>query len=523
MAETNDSMSGTSKLVKGSFLILISSLIFRLGGYIYRVLMSRLLGPAGYGLLGLTLPFQGIFQILSAGGLPPAIAKYVAQHKALGEDQMARQVVYTSLKFMMFLGIFFSMVMFFIAPWLANDVFNTPQAVYPLQAVALITPFSVIVGAFRGAFQGLYKMEYIVITRAVEQVFMIVFAVVLVMAGFFAAGAVIGTAIGFAASSLSALIIFRKFLWRYLPEIDSEHRFNFRQEVGLMKTLFAFSIPVIITALSEMAIYDIGIFVMGIYMAIQDIGYYTAADPLARLPLVISLSLATAVLPAASEAYALKDRSLLNSYVVQSYRLVILLVLPMCVGIAIFSEPLLELLFGSQFIFGADALSILVIGMSFYTLFIVSSSITQGIGYPRIPMYILVGGTIINLILNLILVPLYGIEGAALGTTIAAFIIMVTILYQTFKITRVKLPYLAFGKIILASLAMALIIFFLPQTILGLIIALIISPVIYIIALLLLRGFEKKDVRLMGKIARRAGPLTKALEKIISVIDKFAS
>ena len=63
-----------SKVAKGSFFILIGNIIFRIGGYLYRFLMASLLGPAMYGILGLTLPFQGVFQILSAGGLPPAIA-----------------------------------------------------------------------------------------------------------------------------------------------------------------------------------------------------------------------------------------------------------------------------------------------------------------------------------------------------------------------------------------------------------------------------------------------------------------
>ncbi len=107
---------------------MISNLLFRVGGYIYRFLMARLLGPEGYGILGYTLFFQGVFQVLSAGGLPPAIAKYVSQHKALEEDQMASQVVFTSLKFMMFLGIFFSIVMFFIGPIIANDIWHKPAA-----------------------------------------------------------------------------------------------------------------------------------------------------------------------------------------------------------------------------------------------------------------------------------------------------------------------------------------------------------------------------------------------------------
>ena len=78
-----------NKLIRGSLIIFIGNIIFRVGGYIYRFLMAILLGPVAYGNLGITLPFQGIFQTLSAGGLPPAIAKYVAEYEAVGEHDMA--------------------------------------------------------------------------------------------------------------------------------------------------------------------------------------------------------------------------------------------------------------------------------------------------------------------------------------------------------------------------------------------------------------------------------------------------
>ena len=131
-------------------------------------------------------------------------------------------------------------------------------------------------------------------------------------------------------------------------------------------------------------------------MTAKDAGYYGVADPIARLPLIISLSVAAAILPAASEAASLKDKKLLETYINQSYRYVILLVLPICVGVSIFAQPILGLLFGYNYIYGAGALSILVIGMAFYTLFMVSSSITQGIGHPRLPMTILLIGTAIK-------------------------------------------------------------------------------------------------------------------------------
>lgn len=509
-----------SKILKGSFLIMISFLFFRVGGYIYKLLIARMLGPAGYGLFGLTLPFIGIFQILSAAGFPPAIAKFVAQHKAVGEEDKARQVILTSIKLMMILGVSFGLLMFFSANWIATTIFSKPDLTLPLQAVSLIMPFSVIVGAFRGAFQGIYKMELIVVSRAVEQLFTILLGVALVAVGFYAAGAVLGTGLGFLASALVSFILFKKYVWSMFqePAVD----LSLKEELRLLKTLLAFSVPVTITALSEMAIYDVSTFVIGIYLAVQFAGYYTTADPIARIPLIISLSVATAILPAASEAMSLKNKELLSSYVTESYRYVVMTVFPLCIGIALFAGPLISRLFGPEFIQGAPVLSILVIGMTFYSLFMVSASITQGIGHPRIPMYILIIGTVINIGLNFIMVPIYGIVGAAVATTLSAFIIMVLVLWQTFSLTNVQIPYLEFAKISVASTIMGLPLLLLPQTYLGLYVAVIIAPFIFLFAFTFIGGFTKRDIRILRRYTHKLGPLSTIFGKLVTFIERFA-
>ncbi len=515
----NRGSSGSSKVLRGSFLMMVSYLFFRVGGYLYRFILSRMLGPEGYGLVGLTTPFQGIFQVLSAGGFPPAISKFVAQHNAVGETDMARQVILTSLKFMMVAGTLFGILIFFSADWIANFYFHKPAMIYPLQAVALITPFSVIVGALRGAFQGVYKMELVVASRAVEQVFMISMAVVFVSIGFYAAGAVLGTAFGFIASSIVSLILLKKYVWVHFPKPVT--KISLKDELMLLKTLLVFSIPVAITALSEMAIYDVGPLVIGRYLPAQDAGYYTTADPIARLPLIISLSVAAVILPAASEAASLKDQRLLENYITQSYRYVVLLVFPLCVGIAIFAQPLLSLLFGPAYIFGASALSILVVGMTFYTLFMVSSSIIQGIGYPRLPMIVLIIGTVINIVLNFLMVPRYGIVGAAVATTIVAFLIMVVILWKTCSITKVKLPYLDFAKIGISSLFMGIPLILIPKTYLGLFAGIIIALIIYILSFALVGGFTRRDVKLIRRYKGKFGPLSGVVEKVVIFIERF--
>ena len=516
--------TGSSKVAKGSAIILIGNVIFRVGGYLYRFLMASLLGPAAYGILGLTTPFQGIFQVLSAAGLPPAIAKYVSEYKALNEEDLARQTIFTALKIMVFLGIFFGFVMVFVAAPIITNYYHKPEALLPLQAVGLITPFSVIVGAFRGAFQGVYKMEYILYTRAIEQIFMILMATALVLLGLSTLGAVLGSVLGFVASAISAVYIFKRYMGKYIPPANPDFKFSIRQELGLAKTLIFFSIPVTVAALAEMGIYSICTLLMGAFLPAVAIGYFTAADPIARLPLVVSNSLATTILPATSEAYALKDQVLLEKYVTASYKYGMFFVIPMCVGIAIFARGVMGLVYftNAAYMNGAVSLAILVIGMTFYSVYTISASIVQGIGNPRVPMYILIFGCIVTLGLGLYLIPLFGIEGGALATTISSFIMMIPMFLIQFRMTKTHAPYSFLGKVTLASLIMAIPSIMVPNNVFGLITGIIVCPIVYVVMVVLLKTLSHDDVDQFRRYASKLGPIKKYANKLLDIVDKHS-
>ncbi|AWX32730.1 flippase [Methanosphaera sp. BMS] len=508
----------SNKILKNSFILIIGNLLFRVGGYINRLLVSRMLGPEGYGLYGLTLPFQGIFQILSAGGLPPAISKYVAEYNAKDEKQLTRQVIVTATKFMIMMAILLSIVLLFSSDFIANVIFHKPAVVWPLRAVSLITPFSVVVGAMRGAFQGFYKNEYTVYNRLAEQISTIVFACLFISVGLYAMGAVLGTAFGFVVSAITAVFLYKRYISPLLADA-TPLKISFRDEVKLLWTLIKFAVPVAVTALSEMAIYDIGTFVIGALMLSTDVGFYNAADPISRIPLVISLSISTVLLPAASEAYALKDNALLQEYVVDCLRYSILTVLPLCVLISIFSLPIMIILFGSTYAPSSGVLSILVIGMSFYTIYMICSSILQGIDNPRIPMYILLVGTVINLINNYYFVKVYGILGAGIGTTITTAILMIIILFIVVKKTDIHIPWKNILRIILANIILALVCILIPKSIIGCILGFVIGAVVYLILILELKIMTKRDLNFFMSFLNKIPFMNRYNEKIVKYIE----
>ena len=512
-----------NKLVRGSLIIFIGNIIFRIGGYLYRFLMATLLGPVNNGILGTTMSVQGIFQTLASGGLPPAISKYIAEYEAVEDHNMARQTIYTALKIMVFLGLLLGFLMIFvIAPLLANNFMNKPEVMVPLQIIGLITPFSVVLGAFRGAFQGVYKMEYIVYTRAIEQLGMILFATGFVLIGFSVIGALWGTVIGYALAALSSVLIFKFYMPKYIPKPDGEFKFPFRDEIKLGFMLVKFSIPVIITAIAEMLIYNICTLIMGRFLTMESIGFFTAADPIARLPLMISISVATTILPASSEAFKLKDISALQKYVNQSYKISLLFVVPMCAGLALFSVPILRLLYFQipAYAAGAPALAILSIGMTFYSIFAISTSIIQGIGNPRIPMYILIFGSIITAGLCWIFAPILGIAGGAAATTIACFLMMIPCIYFVFKLTKTKAPKGSIIKILASTAIMVVIGLLIPKNTWFLFPGIILCMIVYFFALILVKFFTKEDILTFRDYSSKLGPLSKLVNKLLDFVEK---
>lgn len=513
-----------NKLVRGSLIIFIGNIIFRIGGYLYRFLMATLLGPVNNGILGTTMSVQGIFQTLASGGLPPAISKYIAEYEAVDDHNMARQTIYTALKIMVFLGLFLGFLMIFvIAPVLANNFMGKPEVMVPLQIIGLITPFSVILGAFRGAFQGVYKMEYIVYTRAIEQLSMILFATAFVLIGLSVVGALWGTVIGYALAAVSSVVIFKLYMGKYIPKASDDFEFSFRDELKLGIVLVRFSIPVIITAIAEMLIYNICTLIMGRFLTLADIGFFTAADPIARLPLMISISVATTILPASSEAFKLQDISALQKYVGESYKISLLFVVPMCIGLALFSVPILRLLYFKipAYVAGAPALAILAIGMTFYSIFAISTSIIQGIGNPRIPMYILIFGSISTAILCWIFAPILGIAGGAAATTISCFLMMVPCIYFVFKLTKTKAPKLPVIKILAATAIMGGAGLLIPKTTLWLFPGIFICMIVYFFALILVKFFTEEDIETLRQYGTKLGPLSKVVNKLLNFVEKL--
>ena len=366
-------------------------------------------------------------------------------------------------------------------------------------------------------------MEYILYTRAIEQLGMILFATAFVLLGFSTVGALWGTVLGYSLAAVSAVYILKVYMPKYIPKASPDFVFSRKDELKLAWTLVKFSIPVIITAIAEMLIYNICTIVMGKFLTLDAVGYYTAADPIARLPLMISISVATTILPASSEAFKIRDIPMLQKYVNESYKYALLFVVPMCVGIAMFAAPVLRVFYftNAEYVAGASALAILCIGMTFYSIFAISTSIVQGIGNPRIPMYILIIGSVVTGGLCWIFVPTMGIAGGALGTTVGCLVMMIPIIYFVFKLTETRPQTMSYVKIVAASLIMGAFAFIVPKNPYLLFPGIIVCIIIYFFALILVKFFTREDIESLRELSSKVGPLSSIVNKLLNFVERI--
>lgn len=228
-----------------------------------------------------------------------------------------------------------------------------------------------------------------------EQVMRIILAFLFIGLG--ATGAILGSTLGFVISLFLAFL-----LMPFRPSFGKEY-----------KEVFLFSIPASVTAIGAFLLYNIDTLCLGWLDTYRNVGLYNAASPTARIVMGISVAASASLLPliVSSEEKEIFWR--------QSQRFTAFFLFPATGILVAMPEWILKLLFKDEFVLAKNSLIILAIGMFFFAFYTLSTSVFQGIGMPHIPMYILMVSTMLDIILNVILIPIYHINGASLSTSIS--------------------------------------------------------------------------------------------------------
>ncbi len=394
-------------ILKGSLILTSSNLIIRVAGYLYRILMGRMLSPYEFGILNLALPIQYMVIILASSGIAPGIAKFVSEFETKKDVKKRDVVISSSVLYFTLIGTVIGAVFYLLSDIISIKIFHDGNVAAPLKISSIAIPFGILIASFTGTFQGFKRFDLMGVTLVIEQVLRILFAVIFVSIGFQAIGAIGGSTLGFMLTVPAAYLIFRK--------SGLSLKFS-RADFNDFKKILRFSIPISVTALAAAVLGYVDVILLGYYLSPVEVGIYSAASPTSRVVLAFSTALYATLIP---EISGLKARKEIKKYYLHSVGMSLLVLVPVTLVSLMLSEFIITLLFGAAYVGAAGPFEVLVVGTAFFGIFILNSGIFQGMGMPGVPMKILIVTAFLDIVLNVVLIQKYQMMGAAAASTLS--------------------------------------------------------------------------------------------------------
>jgi O-antigen/teichoic acid export membrane protein len=190
-------------------------------------------------------------------------------------------------------------------------------------------------------------------------------------------------------------------------------------ERGLLKEALRYALPLLPAGLSVWALDRSDRFVIGHFMGAQSVGVYSANYAFAGLLMLFQTPLQVTLFPKVSSLWN-SDRAAAVRYVSLSNKLFLTFAIPFVVAVPVVARPFLSRL-GNEEIGAAGGLLTFLIaaGVAAWGVSVMLSQIFYGARRTLPVGLVTVGAAVLNLLLNLLLVPAWGVEGAAFATLVS--------------------------------------------------------------------------------------------------------
>lgn len=476
----------------GALVLSAGGVLAKLLGVLYRIPLTNIIGAEGIGLYQMVFPFYTLLLTISSAGLPAAISKMVAEYRAKKDYKSADKVFKVALVSLSVLGIIASLIVFALHKTVAGLQGNSAAALsYVGIAPALF--FVALISAFRGYFQGRQNMLPTALSQLTEQAvkiaFGLTFAYLLMPRGvaYAALGALIGVSISelFAALQLWLQYIFnnRKEKRQAAARAEAEKAasgadvpvapgqaaetreggpagaaFDGKALNGAAQSfppgtnkaffikLFKVSIPItlgaIVLPLTQLIDSALVINILkagGFSVRVSTILYGLMTGhvmSLINMPVVLSVAVATAVMPGVAASNAKGDKAAVEKKAGTALKAAVLIAVPCVIAMCFFSRPIVELLYRGglkdtlvqEGKTAAQLLSVTSVSILYIAVMQVITAVLQAVGKMYLPVRNLAIGAAVKIVLNLVLVsiPSFNIYGAAVSTcacyAVAAFL-----------------------------------------------------------------------------------------------------
>ena len=390
---------GAMRYLKNTSWLLGEKILRMTLGLFVGIWVARYLGPEQFGLFSYAQSFVALFAAIATLGLDGIVVRELVKCVDKRDELLGTAFL------LKFIGALFVLLFLGVSVFLQSNDYQTSLIIFVVASATIFQSFNVI----DFYFQSKVLSKYVVYGNIFSLLLSSIIKVILISNS--------APLIAFAYVILfDSLVLASGFIYCYFLNRLSIFTWSFNKV--LVKSLLKESWPLIISGLVVSMYMKIDQIMIKNMLGIVEVGQYAAAVRLSEvwyfIPMVISSSLFPAILNAKKIS-----QELYCSRIQQLYDLMAWMAIAIAVPMTFLSDWVIHLLYGIQFSGSGGVLMIHIWSAVFVSLGVASSKWFIAEGLQRYSFYRTLAGAILNVLLNVILIPKYGIYGAAIATLTA--------------------------------------------------------------------------------------------------------
>ncbi len=426
----------TREIVFGAAAALSLRVLGAFAQFGFNLLLARMLGADGMGIYSLAFSVSVISSTIARLGIDQALLRFIAiQADQQKWDQM-KGVFAKGMTIVFLSGFVITIIVFLLAPWLSQSLFDEPRLALPLQIMSFsIVPFS-LVNLLAEALRALKRVANAML---VQGMLVPALSVGLFLTLLSLRVGLLSAVLAYVLATVFVLLI-GAWLWkRVVPQLWRPRLKGQFATHDLLTVSFPMawaSIMVIVFGLADSVI-------LGIFRSAAEVGIYAAAQRMALLTTFSLIAVNSVAAPKFAALYKAGDFNTIEKIAQKSNVLMILIASPLLLAFFLFPERIMGI-FGQDFVAGRNALIIISIGQ-------VVNVATGSVGclllmtsYEKIMKWINVSAAMSNIVLSWILIPKFGVIGAAFASSISLALLNCLALFSVFKLLTIStVPFIS--------------------------------------------------------------------------------
>lgn len=470
-------------IAKNMGFLFISQIITYVIGFFITISTARYLGAEGFGIISLALSITGIFGVVVDMGLGTLMIRELARDKSFRDKYISNVAI---------MRLFLSFLMLSLLILTVNLIGYSSVVKDVIYIISLYVVIGAFVGVFTSVFQSYEKMDYLSSVNIANSFLMLIGVFLGINFRF---DILYFASVYLISNTLTLIFTIALYLWKFtFPTL--EVNFDF------WKPTIKEALPYGLAGIFVTVYYSIDSVMLSIMVDNETVGWYNAAYKLIFVFLSLYSVFTIAIFPVMSRFFENSKESLKYTYE-RSFKYLLIISLPIALTVTLLANKIILIIYGSDFFPSIIALQILIWTIIFMFINGLSGILLGSTNRQLVVTKITGFSVILNVTLNLLLIPTYSYIGASVATVFTELVSVPIIVYIICKTENVNIKQLNKDtpKIILSGLVMLILLVTLNS--LNTVILLIIVYISYLASLYLTKTFDDEDFKLLKSLMNK--------------------